>query len=52
MGEGERRRHELRALLLSTAADAGGGLLALLGPTTQQTSPQRSPIRPTLTKSY
>ncbi|MEU6145679.1 hypothetical protein ABZ848_35740 [Streptomyces sp. NPDC047081] len=35
LGESERRLHELRALLVRTATDAGGGLLALLGPTTQ-----------------
>ncbi|MFD8723940.1 hypothetical protein ACFV2H_39800 [Streptomyces sp. NPDC059629] len=35
LGESERQLHELRALLLRTATDAGGGLLALLGPTTQ-----------------
>ncbi|MDQ1024791.1 hypothetical protein QF035_002373 [Streptomyces umbrinus] len=36
LGESERRLHELRALLVRTATDAGGGLLALLGPTTQR----------------
>ncbi|MGW3627525.1 hypothetical protein [Streptomyces sp. NPDC000880] len=35
LGESNRRLHELRTLLVRTATDAGGGLLALLGPTTQ-----------------
>lgn len=35
LGESERRLGELRALLLRTATDGGGGLLALLGPSTQ-----------------
>ncbi|MFH9964916.1 hypothetical protein ACH4PR_26570 [Streptomyces mirabilis] len=35
LGESERRLHELRALPVRTATDAGGGLLALLGPATQ-----------------
>ncbi|MGW2708089.1 hypothetical protein ACWC4J_03700 [Streptomyces sp. NPDC001356] len=35
LGESERRLDELRTLLVRTATDAGGGLLALLGPSTQ-----------------
>ncbi|MFI6285867.1 hypothetical protein ACIBCM_14100 [Streptomyces sp. NPDC051018] len=35
LGESERRLAELRTLLLRTATDSGGGLLALLGPSTQ-----------------
>ncbi|GAA2661325.1 hypothetical protein [Streptomyces vastus] len=35
LGESEHRLHELRTLLVRTATDAGGSLLALLGPTTQ-----------------
>ncbi|MGW9030836.1 hypothetical protein ACWGQ5_43620 [Streptomyces sp. NPDC055722] len=34
MREGERRLDRLRALLVRTAADAGGAPLALLGPMT------------------
>lgn len=36
LGEGERQLQELRALLVRTATDSGGGLLALLGPKTQR----------------
>ncbi|MFE6163862.1 hypothetical protein ACFQ7F_33670 [Streptomyces sp. NPDC056486] len=36
LGESERRLLELRSLLIRTATDAGGGLLALLGPTTRR----------------
>ncbi|EYT84010.1 hypothetical protein CF54_03925 [Streptomyces sp. Tu 6176] len=35
LGESERRLGELRTLLVRTATEAGGGLLALLGPSTQ-----------------
>lgn len=35
LGESEHRRDELRTLLVRTATDSGGGLLALLGPSTQ-----------------
>ncbi|RVX41953.1 hypothetical protein EDD27_4562 [Nonomuraea polychroma] len=35
LGESERRLAELRTLLVRTTTDAGGGLLALLGPPTQ-----------------
>ncbi|KMS75677.1 hypothetical protein ACH49_21325 [Streptomyces leeuwenhoekii] len=35
LGESERRLDELRTLLVKTATDDGGGLLALLGPSTQ-----------------
>ncbi|MGW5657484.1 hypothetical protein [Streptomyces humi] len=35
LGESERRLDELRTLLVKTATDGGGGLLALLGPSTQ-----------------
>jgi transcriptional regulator with XRE-family HTH domain len=35
LGESEQRLAELRTLLVRTATDAGGGLLALLGPSTQ-----------------
>ncbi|MFJ6571941.1 hypothetical protein ACIQNU_31515 [Streptomyces sp. NPDC091292] len=35
LGEGERRLVELRTLLVKTTTDDGGGLLALLGPSTQ-----------------
>ncbi|MER5960574.1 hypothetical protein [Streptomyces sp. NPDC001893] len=35
LGESEQRLYELRTLLVRTATDAGGGLLALLGPTTE-----------------
>jgi transcriptional regulator with XRE-family HTH domain len=35
LGESERRLDELRTLLVRTATDSGGGLLALLGPSTQ-----------------
>ncbi|MET9428210.1 hypothetical protein [Streptomyces sp. NPDC003036] len=35
LGESERRLTELRALLVRTATDSGAGLLALLGPATQ-----------------
>ncbi|MFF4121802.1 hypothetical protein ACFY0P_51735 [Streptomyces sp. NPDC001714] len=35
LGESERRLGELRTLLVKTATDGGGGLLALLGPSTQ-----------------
>ncbi|MEU1147439.1 hypothetical protein ACFYO9_10385 [Streptomyces sp. NPDC005863] len=35
LGENEQRLDELRTLLVRTATDAGGGLLALLGPTTE-----------------
>ncbi|MGV9310116.1 hypothetical protein ACWDLG_42700 [Nonomuraea sp. NPDC003727] len=37
LGESERRLGELRTLLLRTTTDAGGGLLALLGPPMQRT---------------
>ncbi|MEU6261422.1 hypothetical protein [Streptomyces sp. NPDC047043] len=36
LGESEQRLAELRTLLLRTSTDAGGGLLALLGPATQR----------------
>ncbi|MGW5863268.1 hypothetical protein ACWFRJ_13990 [Streptomyces sp. NPDC055239] len=36
LGESERRLCELRSLLIRVATDVGGGLLALLGPTTQR----------------
>lgn len=36
LGESQRRLHQLRALLVRTATDGGGGLLALLGPSTQR----------------
>lgn len=36
LGESERRLSELRTLLVRTATDGGGGLLALLGPSTQR----------------
>ncbi|WP_201450945.1 MULTISPECIES: hypothetical protein [Streptomyces] len=36
LGESTRRLDELRALLVRTATDGGGGLLALLGPSTQR----------------
>ncbi|MEV3855034.1 hypothetical protein AB0J38_11990 [Streptomyces sp. NPDC050095] len=35
LGESERRLGELRTLVVRTTTDAGGGLLALLGPSTQ-----------------
>jgi transcriptional regulator with XRE-family HTH domain len=35
LGESEQRLGELRTLLVKTATDGGGGLLALLGPSTQ-----------------
>ncbi|MFQ6142640.1 hypothetical protein ACLMNJ_06120 [Streptomyces seoulensis] len=35
LGESEQRLGELRTLLVRTTTDAGGGLLALLGPSTQ-----------------
>ncbi|MEU3289880.1 hypothetical protein [Streptomyces longwoodensis] len=35
LGESERRLAELRTLLVRTTTDGGGGLLALLGPSTQ-----------------
>ncbi|MFD0393773.1 hypothetical protein ACFQ3Z_20785 [Streptomyces nogalater] len=36
LGESEYRLDELRTLLVRTATDSGGGLLALLGPSTQR----------------
>ncbi|MFF3497049.1 hypothetical protein ACFYWS_37610 [Streptomyces sp. NPDC002795] len=35
LGESEQHLDELRTLLVRTSTDAGGGLLALLGPTTE-----------------
>ncbi|WP_369386477.1 hypothetical protein AB5J72_01905 [Streptomyces sp. CG1] len=39
LGESERRLDDLRTLLVKTATDGGGGLLALLGPSTQHALP-------------